>query len=554
MKRALKRAVVLRFGVGANFGMLAGMTQRLLIRLALLTALTAAVAPASTPAPVPARDPDAFAIEIVDDQTGRGVPLVELETVNNLRLYTDSAGVAAFREPWMMNQTVFFYVRSHGYEFEKDWIGFAGRQVEVTPGGSVKWSIKRINVAERLYRVTGGGIYADSLLLGRTAPIEHPLINSGVLGLDSVQAAVYRGKIYWFWGDTNRLSYPLGSFGTTGATSDLPGQGGLDPSIGVNLRYFANDEGFVRPMLTRPEKGPLWTDAVCVVPDAQGRERLVGNFIRVKTLGENLERGIVVWDDDKQAFEKQVDIPLDHPLGPQGQAVTRRVVHDGVAYQYFAHWGPANIRVPATLERFLDLSAYEGYTPLAPGARFDGPNTRLERDASGKLVWGWKRDTPPLENRQKQKLAELGLMKPEESPQVPVDVETGKPVVLHSASIQWNEYRKRWVMIALEFDGTSKLGEVWYGEADAPEGPWSKVRKVVTHHKYSFYNPRHHAFFDGDGGRYLYFEGTFANSISGTDVATPKYDYNQVMYRLDLDDPRLAAVRAATTVPESPAR
>ena len=33
-----------------------------------------------------------FAIEVVDDQTGRGVPLVELETVNNRRYFTDSAG------------------------------------------------------------------------------------------------------------------------------------------------------------------------------------------------------------------------------------------------------------------------------------------------------------------------------------------------------------------------------------------------------------------------------------------------------------------------------
>lgn len=31
-----------------------------------------------------------FTITVVDDQTGRGVPLVELQTTNNLRYYTDS--------------------------------------------------------------------------------------------------------------------------------------------------------------------------------------------------------------------------------------------------------------------------------------------------------------------------------------------------------------------------------------------------------------------------------------------------------------------------------
>ena len=74
-------------------------------------------------------------------------------------------------------------------------------------------------------------------------------------------------------------------------------------------------------------------------------------------------------------------------------------------------------------------------------------------------------------------------------------------------------------------------------------GPWRKAKKVVTHDKYTFYNPVHHAFFDADGGRRIYFEGTYTQSFSGNPVATPRYDYNQIMYRLDLDDPRLAAVR-----------
>src|SRR5262249_5214616 len=56
-------------------------------------------------------------IKVVDETTGRGVPLVELETVNPLRYVTDSNGVVAFREPGLMGQSVFFHVRSHGYEF-----------------------------------------------------------------------------------------------------------------------------------------------------------------------------------------------------------------------------------------------------------------------------------------------------------------------------------------------------------------------------------------------------------------------------------------------------
>ena len=85
----------------------------------------------------------------------------------------------------------------------------------------------------------------------------------------------------------------------------------------------------------------------------------------------------------------------------------------------------------------------------------------------------------------------------------------------------------------------SFLGEVWYTEADRPEGPWIWARKIVTHDRYRFYNPVQHPFFDQDGGRVIYFEGTYTYTFSGNDDPTPRYDYNQVMYRLDLGDPRL---------------
>jgi hypothetical protein len=61
------------------------------------------------------------------------------------------------------------------------------------------------------------------------------------------------------------------------------------------------------------------------------------------------------------------------------------------------------------------------------------------------------------------------------------------------------------------------------------------------HNKYTFYNPKQHPYFDQEGGRVLYFEGTYANTFSGSSKnPTPRYDYNQIMYRLNLDDPRLA--------------
>lgn len=139
-------------------------------------------------------DATPFGIRVVDETTGRGVPLVELETVNHLRLLTDNAGWVAFDEPGLMDRDVFFFVRSHGYEFPKDGFGFAGKRFRTTPGGRAELKLKRLNIAERLYRVTGEGLYRDSVLLGEKTPLREPLLNAQVFGQDSVQAAVYRKK------------------------------------------------------------------------------------------------------------------------------------------------------------------------------------------------------------------------------------------------------------------------------------------------------------------------------------------------------------------------
>ncbi len=121
-----------------------------------------------------ARAGQPFAIEVVDASTGRGVPLIELRTVNEIRPVTDSAGLVAFDEPGLMGRSVYFHVRGHGYELAPDGFGNRGRALDVAAGGSARIEVRRVNIAERLYRVTGGGIYRDSLLLGRQPPIREP--------------------------------------------------------------------------------------------------------------------------------------------------------------------------------------------------------------------------------------------------------------------------------------------------------------------------------------------------------------------------------------------
>src|SRR5437868_2140071 len=208
---------------------------------------------AGSPEPAPGRY---FAIEVVDEQTGRGVLMVELLTTSNVGFYTDSAGLVAFDEPGLMNKKVWFGVSAHGYEFPADGFGSRGVSLETKPGGTARLKIKRLNIAERLYRITGQGVYRDSVLLGRKPPVAEPLLNAQVTGQDGILTAIYRGKLYWFYGDTNRLSYALGNFSMTGATTELPQQ--IDPSAGFQLHYFTGRDGFVRPMVPIGGEGVVW--------------------------------------------------------------------------------------------------------------------------------------------------------------------------------------------------------------------------------------------------------------------------------------------------------
>lgn len=477
---------------------------------------------------------DYFEIQVVDAETGRGVPLVELRTVNDIRFFTDSQGYVAINSPDLLNQDVFFHVSSHGYEFPKDGFGYRGKKLKVVAGGMAKLQLKRINIAERLYRVTGAGIYRDSVLLGKPIPIQQPLIDGQVFGSDSVVNAVYRGQVYWFWGDTNRPSYPLGNFHVPGATSELPQNGGLSPNQGVNLNYFVNENGFAKPTAEMPGKGPTWIGGLVALHDASGDEQLFASYVKVKAPLTVYQRGLVKFNEDKKQFEKVKQFDMNAPLFPGGHPLV--FADDGKAYVYFARPYPI-IRVPAKVESLEDLSQYETYTYLQQGSREN--SLRVQRDETGKLVYGWKTDTIPLSPKLEKRLIDEGKIQPAEGLLQTKDIETEKPIMLHGGSVYWNDYRKRWIMIAVESFGTSLLGEIWYSESDSLSGPWPVARKVVTHDKYSFYNPKQHPMFDSDQGRYIFFEGTYTNMFSGNPDRTPRYNYNQVMYKLDLADPRL---------------
>ncbi|MFT5469624.1 MAG: hypothetical protein ACI8UO_004746 [Verrucomicrobiales bacterium] len=417
---------------------------------------------------------DLFVVRAIDSETGRGVPMVELETVHHLKFVTDNAGVAVIDSPELMNEKVFFHVRSHGYEFPKDGFGYRGQQLLMEPGAEFELKLKRINLAERLYRITGAGLWADSIRAGLETPVAEPLLNSKVLGSDSAHKVEYGGKFFWIWGDTHRLRYPLGNFQVTAATSPLD----FDPETGIELDYFPDERGFTRKMAPLPVDGPTWLDALVTLTDAQGVERLGATYVKVKPPLTVYERGLCEFDPVGKVFKAIHKLPLEAPA-PEGHPFR----HEG---QLFFGNALPDLKMPDCYEAWRDPTTWEA-----------------------------------LESK-----GDFGKIK------------------VHRGSIAWSKFRQRWTFVFTQSQGDSSLlGEIWYAESTSPTEGWADPVKILTHDRYTFYNPLQHPEFSRGDGQYLYFEGTYTTTFSGNPVPTPRYDYNQILYRLDLAAPRLNSAK-----------
>lgn len=459
-------------------------------------------------------------VDVRDDATGRGVPLVEL-TIGERRWITDSAGVVAI-DPLDLEGAQEATLRSHGYSF-------AGAQaLDVVAGGHAMLTAHRENVAERLYRVTGGGIYRDSVLLGLPVPLEQPVIDGLVLGQDTVFSTIFRGELFFLWGDTLRPSYPLGNFQTSSATARLPADG-LDPSEGIDLDYFVDPAtGFSRAMAppsrvsnmsTDGRSGVTWLGTLIAVPDASGVERLHATF---GVYGQDFERfrfGMLSYDEEADEFVDALEYTRDDAYYPREGAF---IVAHGDARYVYTH---VPIRIPARSEALVDESTYEAFTPLI--------GDTLVRDEDGRLEYAWRRG-------ERRVTDEDAVPENERLFGHEVEVESGAPLSAHeNGSTEINEYTGRFLRI-LTPGGLGRLGETWFALADTPMGPWVAAQQIVTHDRYTFYNPRQHRPLDEDFGQRVYFEATYTRAFSATAEPTPRYDYNQMMYRLDLDAPELA--------------
>ena len=398
-----------------------------------------------------------FVLHVIDEQTGRGVPLVKLKFLNEVTYWTDSAGIAAIDEPSLHGRDVFLAIRSDGYEYQQDsFFKQPGVTVRIEPGRRRQIQIRRTMIAERLFRLTGEGIYRDSVMAGLRVPTKEPLLNARVLGQDTVSAAIYHRKIFWIWGDTIGPAYA--NFNVTAAVSDLHD----NPALAVNYHYFTDKQGPAKPMLPLPRQGLVWIEGLIPMRDASGDERLVATYTRQDGLKFPDECGLALFDDNAQVFKPWIEMPC-----------TKQHVSS---------------------HPFL----YNGYWYLYP-------SLRVKND------WKAIQDHKQWETR---------------NVQLP-------PNAKRPSCVVWNKYRQRWILVLEDF------GKVFYAEAQQPEGPYGKAVEIIHHDHYNLYNVVTHAFFNQDGGRTIYIEGTYSDTFSDAKEKTPRYNYNQMMYRLHLDDPRL---------------
>lgn len=471
-----------------------------------------------------------FMIKVVDAETGRGIPMVEFKTLDHVRYITDSNGLIAFFEPGLMGQKTFFHILGQGYSHAPDLFAYQGLALTPIAGDSTIVKLQRDEIAQRLYRTTGAGIYRDSHLLNKAVPIKNGQLNGKVMGQDSNLGLIYNEKLFWIWGDTYKPDYPLGNFSVSGATSPLLPQGGLNPEQGIDYSYIVDENGFSKKMIDIPGQGFVWLDWLINLKDKNGNEQLITKYARVKPDFGNHERGIAIYDDQAQQFKvhKKEDFWLDyyhvnnHPFLAQSK---------GKSYYYF----PSEFtfyRVLPSLKAISTPAQYEAFTCLKANTLLK--DKMVERDANGNIVWGWKKNSDAIGIVQQKALIDSGLIKPEEAWIFIQDFYSGERLTVNRGSVAFNPYLNKWIFLF-----GVQPGAVWLAMADAPLGPWTYAQRIAKHDKY-FYNPVHHTFFDANKGQEIYFEGTYTQAFLPDKNFTPRYEYNQIMYKLDLADKRLA--------------
>ncbi|MGM0599912.1 MAG: hypothetical protein ACQETH_08875 [Candidatus Rifleibacteriota bacterium] len=424
-----------------------------------------------------------FVIRITEQDSGKPVPLIELELENRARFISDNQGIISIIAPDLNGRTVRFLVEGHGYNIGKtDFWGQESISCQIKPGKTFSLKIKRKQLAQRLYRITGAGRYNHSILAGLTKgiPVKN-LLPGNVIGQDSLIAIPWKDKLWCFYGDTLGLnSY---NFSASCATLPLKNKS-YDPEKFLPLKYKVDNNGFARPMIKTGKSGFTWIEYVLPVKIGFKRpqsEALLAKYVQHETLDKVIESGFAVMTQNSKNFKivKRMNSTRHH-----------RCKH------------PFPVRVGS--ESFFLLSPSEMV------------RTNLKN----------------IVNQQKQKRLSEALF-------APIEIDSGKRIKNFNGSIVYNKFIKSWIAI----NQGAKPGQIIFSTADTPSGPWGFAKTVTEFNDYNLYNPVIHPWFKIDQGRSILFEGTYTWFFSGSEEKTPWADYNQVMFKLDLTQPQLKMPR-----------
>lgn len=66
---------------------------------------------------------------------------------------------------------------------------------------------------------------------------------------------------------------------------------GLSPEQGINYRYFAAENGFVKPVGHIPGEGPTWLGGLVVLATS---ERLYATYTKIKPPLDAYETGLII--------------------------------------------------------------------------------------------------------------------------------------------------------------------------------------------------------------------------------------------------------------------
>lgn len=448
---------------------------------------------ALSPTTVFASPHDAFVIQAIDEQNGRPVPLIEFRTTSGMKWITDNAGKAVIDAPELFDREVWFSVVGHGYDVPRDGFGFQGIRLTPTRGTNHSVRLKRALAAERLGRLTGSGLLAESQKIGEFTDWNE----SGVVGCDSVQTTLWKGKLFWFWGDTNLFRYPLGIFRMLGAESELHPFDLEKAPIQPKLEFFRDSANALRPIADIDHPGPVWLGGLIGLQDRNGVDHLVASYAKIQAPMAVDEFGLCEWNEVDRVFravktlwKRGTNEPSDpeQVVVPDGHAVRYRDT-SGKKWVLFSNPTP-RIQIHDTYEDWLDPVKWQVHP---------------------------KRES--------------------------IRAREGTAIQIHRGDIAWSGYANKWVMVFTQLFGkASPLGEIWMSTADSPFGEWTPAVPIATHSNYTFYNPMIHSEWLQDDQPWIYWEGTYTAEFANKPERTPRYDYNQILYRFRIDDPVLQLI------------